>query len=350
MNLYINQTASIAPQNNCFETDISLISNAVNGKLIAKEPVYTGIPAGILRRMGKSVRMGVGAALQLIDKEKPMDGIIIGTANGGMEDCMKFLEQLIQYNEGLLTPASFVQGIPNAVAGQLGLITANKGYNVTHVHRGLAFENAVLDAMMQLNDFPGNSYLLGAVDEISNYNYNIELLNGNYKKVDVTAADFYNGGADGSVAGEGGTMFVVSKQPQDAQAAIVGITTIHSTDEQLVSQILDNFLLQYLPENETIDMLISGENGDQRLDKFYKIPEKKSGKEIPVIRYKHLCGEYATASSFALWLTCELLKQSTIPSHLLKSATAPEKLQHILLYNSYAGEQHSFMLVKNMIK
>ena len=35
---------------------------------------------------------------------------------------------------------------------------------------------------MLLKEIPGNNYLIGAVDEISSYNYNIEYLGGWYKK------------------------------------------------------------------------------------------------------------------------------------------------------------------------
>jgi len=105
--------------------------------------------------MGKSVRMAVGAALPLLEKYSQPDGMIIATANGGMEDCIKFLNQILEYNEGLLTPASFVQSTSNAAAAQIALVTKNHNYNITHVHRGLAFENALMDVVMSLKEHPG---------------------------------------------------------------------------------------------------------------------------------------------------------------------------------------------------
>src|SRR5690606_39795759 len=84
---------------------------------------------------------------------------------------------------------------PNAIAAQIGLLSKNKGYNITHVHRGLAFENALLDAMMTINENPAKNYLLGAVDEISAYNYNIDLLDGCFKKENITNADLYDTGS-----------------------------------------------------------------------------------------------------------------------------------------------------------
>ena len=156
---YIHQTTCISPQQTFPDAGLDHLNGSVENKLKVVEPSYEGIPPGILRRMGKAVRIGVGAALSIIN-QKP-DGIIIGTANGGMEDCIKFLNQIIDYDEGMLTPGNFVQSTTNAIAGQLGLMSSNKGYNITHVHRALAFENAIIDADMLLKENPGCSYLLG---------------------------------------------------------------------------------------------------------------------------------------------------------------------------------------------
>src|SRR5580704_15336772 len=133
--LYIHKSTCISPQNTFSNIDIELLAGITDHQLKAIEPSYEGIPKGILRRMGKAVRMGVGSALPIIKDQ--LNGIIIGTANGGMEDCIKFLNQIIDYSEDMLAPGNFVQSTPNAIAAQLGMIGGNKGYNITHVHRGL---------------------------------------------------------------------------------------------------------------------------------------------------------------------------------------------------------------------
>jgi len=67
--------------------------------------------------MGKSIRMGVGAALPLMSETDSVNGIIMGSANAGMEECVKFLNQIVQYEEGQLTPGNFVQSTGNVIAG-----------------------------------------------------------------------------------------------------------------------------------------------------------------------------------------------------------------------------------------
>ena len=192
--------------------------------------------------MGKAVRIGVGAALK-IAKQNP-DGVIIGTANGGMEDCIKFLNQIIDYDEGMLTPTNFVQSTTNAVAAQIGLMSANKGYNCTHVHRGLAFENAMTDVDMLLKENSSHSYLLGGVDEISAYNYNIELLGGWYKKEKITSTDLYNQNSTGTIAGEGAAMFLANTNEQNAIAKLQAVRMFHSEDENLIADELKKCISQ----------------------------------------------------------------------------------------------------------
>ena len=178
---YLHQNICISPQYSFPETDLTQIRSSENNLLKAIEPPYTSIPAGVMRRLGKSVRMALGAAMPLLENHPQPDGIVMATANGGMEDCIKFLNQIVEYKEGLLTPASFVQSTSNAAAAQIALVTKNHNYNVTHVHRGLAFENALLDVIMLLKENASGGYLVGCTDEISAYNYNIDTLDGWYR-------------------------------------------------------------------------------------------------------------------------------------------------------------------------
>jgi len=345
--LYIHHTYCISAQQDVFNNDINSLNDAIDKKYFAKEPGYAGIPPGILRRMGKAIRMGVGASLSIYKETSSLNGIIIGTANGGMEDCIKFLNQIVQYNEELLAPGNFVQSTNNAIAGQLGLLTANKGYNITHVNRGLAFENAMMDAMMQLNENPANSYLMGGVDELSAFNYNIEKLAGAYKDETVSLKHLYKSNSPGSVAGEGAAMFIVNKFPVNAIAKVEAVSTLHSEDERAVCNQLKNFLLTHSLEKEKINLFLTGENGDNRFLKFYTACESLIDNDTAIGRFKHLCGEYPTASSFALWLCCEILRTKTIPQHIYKRKTQTTAVKNILLYNNYKGYQHSFMLIKN---
>ena len=114
--MYIHKGLAISP---CIEQEVFLEeSSEPTLQLWAREPGYMDyIPRNVLRRMGKATRMGVWTALSLLKEQAPVDGIVIGTGLGGMEDCIKFLNQIVDYDEGTLTPTNFVQSTPNALAG-----------------------------------------------------------------------------------------------------------------------------------------------------------------------------------------------------------------------------------------
>ncbi|MDP6908854.1 MAG: beta-ketoacyl synthase chain length factor, partial [Flavobacteriales bacterium] len=180
--MFIKDLACISPQ----RTFPSTGSGQAENEFFAKEPIvyagsqfkavepsYSEIPRGQLRRMGKSNRMATGAGIPLLQKWNT-DGIIIGTTDGGMEDCHKFLNQIIQYEEGTLTPTGFVQGSPSSPAGGLALMSSNSGYNNTHSNKGLSFENCLMDANLLFLEGRAKSLMVGCVEEISQAQYRIE--------------------------------------------------------------------------------------------------------------------------------------------------------------------------------
>jgi hypothetical protein len=352
---YIHRTTCISPQAGLAMPEVPL-----DNLLRAVEPSYEGIPGNVLRRMSKSVKMGVGSALSLLQSgpggasspagtrdATAVNGILIGTGYGGMEDSIKFLKQIVEYDEGILAPGPFVQSTPNAIASQIALLTHNKGYNVTHVHRGLAFESALIDAAMLLAEHPDKCYLAGGVDEICAHNYKFEKAAGWFKKESLSGKGLYATDSPGSIAGEGAAMFLLGSSAAGALAVVKGMINLYSADEaDLIAQ-LSPFLYKHLPGGKKPDLLLTGENGDNRLLKWYEGCEGMMGPETTVARFKHLCGEYPTASAFALWLACNL--PETLPGHMIKMQPVLHQHRHILIYNNYEFKQHSFLLLERFL-
>jgi len=342
---YIHHTVCISPQNTFPKVELEQLIDCSENKLYAKDFPVADVPTAQLRRMGKAVKLGVAASLPLFKKYDKFDGIIIGTSNGGMEDCIKFLNQIMQYEEGVLTPTNFVQSTPNAIASQLGFLSKNNGYNITHVHRGLSFENALIDAGMLLEDYPDNKYLVGGIDEISTYNFNIDYLCGYVKKELISNNKLYNSKTEGSLAGEGVAMFVINNNREGATSKFRAIETIHTTEENELQAVCHKFLNDNLSEKESIDLFLSGENGDSRYTSSCESVEKMVNENIPVARFKHMSGEFRTASAFSLWVANYIIQTQQIPAHMLKKNFSKGGFNNILIYNNYQGFQHSFMLL-----
>jgi hypothetical protein len=345
--LYIHQTYCISPQQTYTNIVWNTLYESKNNRLSAIEPVYENISRNTLRRMGKSARMGIGAAYPIIQQYPKIDGIIIGTATAGKDDSFIFLNQVMEYDEGLLTPANFVQGTSNTVASQIGISSKNNSYNITHVHEGLAFENSLIDAMMQLQENSNKNILVGSVDEISDHDFNLNNLAGDYKKEIVSNEDLFNADSSGSLAGEGSALFLVNNSEINAGVKIEHIKPLFTNDEQSIQNEFEKIIKEYL-SNEGIDIFISGENGDVRYRHFYNALEILLSNETSILRFKHLCGEYPTASAFATFLACNILKENKIPAIAIKKSGSRNSYKNILIYNNYRGKQHSFILMKKV--
>jgi 3-oxoacyl-(acyl-carrier-protein) synthase len=345
--MYITDSACISPQhtfdNGFFEGTIKVHRG---NRYDAIEPNYGPlIPAALLRRMGKAVRMGVGAGLPLIQKS-PVEGIILGTVNGGLGDCLKFLNQIVDYNEGTLTPTHFVQSTPNSVAGNLALMSKVTGYNTTHVHKGLAFEAALLDAILLLEEKRLKKILVGSIEEISDYNHNIDLLNGHFKLGDFTSENLLTQDSAGSVNGEGATMFVVdAERNENTLAQIRDVDQINNPQgndlEEKLSMLLSRNGLQF----NDIDTLFLGVSGDNRTDHLYTEFQSRFFPDSNSFSYKNLVGDYPTASAFAVWMALQMLSGHPVPALCVYQRKSEAKAANILIYNHYKGVQHGLILL-----
>jgi hypothetical protein len=203
----------------------------------------------------------------------------------------------------------------------------------------------MIDADMMLSENPLNNYLLGGVDDISVYNYNFEDKKGWYKKEVVSNKELYEQDSPGYIAGEAAAMFLVNAQEAGSIAKIHAVDTLHHEDELVMKKKLQHFIERYLPAGEKIDLLLTGENGDNRLLKYYSACESIMGDNVTVARFKHMCGEFPTATAMGLWFCCYMLQKQTMPQHMIKREVKHTGYRNILMYNNYKGMQHSFVLV-----
>ncbi len=346
--VYIKDCVCISPQIS-FERphlDQEVIIHTGN-RYEAVEPNYSGIiPAGILRRMGKAVRMGVTAGSLLLKRNNQVDAMIIGTANGGLQDCIKFLNQIVEYNEGTLTPTSFVQSTPNSVAGNLAVLSHNTCYNITHVNKGLAFENALLDAILLTKSGQARTSLVGAVEEISDYNFSIDFLSGFIKQTEASSRQLFKSQSDGTVAGEGAAMFLLDiNNTNGNETEIIDVCQITLPDIHELQRKIEIFLKENRIQKDEVTTLILGYSGDIRTDHWYDMISQDVFPESEVLTYKNLVGDYPTATSFALWLSNGIIQNEFRPKEIIKRKKSNPEKGKILIYNHCHGIQHGFILV-----
>src|SRR5690606_20548330 len=116
---------------------------------------------------------------------------------------------------------------------------------------------------------------------------------------------------------------------------VVDIALFSALELASVNDILKQFLAKNNLHFSEIDALVVGRNGDA-FDVYYDAIAENF-ETITELHYKHLCGEFHTASSFGLWISYEILMRKEIPEALIFKGNIPSQINTILLYNQFKG-------------
>lgn len=288
--------------------------------LPAVEPDYKNIitDANLRRRMSRIVKMGVACGLECIgtDPAESIGGIITATGLGCLTDTKKFMNNLIDQEEQLLNPTPFIQSTFNTVGAQIAQIKGIHGYNMTHVNRERSFDNALIDAIMLLDEERDKQVLVGAFDELTPESYDICQRLGMYRT--------YR-------AGEGATFFLLSNtRPSIRYRRPTHITScvVYNNDDPM--ETLGN-LLELLEKIDRgfkdIDYLIT--NACQPLSEVYSDLTHIMPRTAQCIFYKEKCGEYPTSMAYAVWYAQQILRRNKVA----------------VIYNYDKDNNHSFILM-----
>jgi len=354
-NCYINGLGIVSPQrtynNNEFLPEIAAYHHNVFTSIIPDFKEY--INPIQLRRLSRMLRIGLTAAIICTRDSgiaKP-DGIITGTGYGFLNDTARFVSEMLSQEEKHLTPTFFMQGTYNALAGLVALTLKCNGYNNTYVNKGFSFETSLHDAMMQLNENDSQNFLVGCYDEADDVQYKVNSRVGHYKSDHINSLQLFDHKTKGSLQGEGAAFFSLSTKPgETGWCMLKGVKKIFKPDSpEILERELKDFLLKESISISEIQVLINGVSGDIENDRFLSELKSKLFHQIPDVRFKHVCGEYCTASSFGLWLGASILKKQEIPPAVLfneESVSFP--IKNILLVNQYMGRNYSFILLHGL--
>ncbi len=277
--VYINRAASV---------DASSLGN-LNLSAIVRSP-------NALRRMCRLVRMGVAAGMLCLD-DIPADGIdavVTATSLGGLEDTGKFLSEMTERNECGLNPTPFMRSVFNTVGSQIALLKGIKVYNMTYVHRGLSFESALFDAVLQIAEGKRN-VLAGAFDEITREAHVLKERAGLFRR--------------GEKEGEGACFFLLGNRPDSGSSVeLAGLDVRRGPlDERQRMEFASDFLSGFGLGLSSVEIF--------------------NGAEV-----KKICGEYGTASARVLYEAAAFAGSCNAPC--------------LLVCNSFRNMSHSLVLLK----
>ncbi len=349
MSCFITGTGNISPQRS-FEDrnfpDSPEVSDT--GFLEVISPDYKAfIEPRMLRRMSKILKMGVAAGMRALKDagiEQP-DAISTATALGCTQDTEKFLTDMIHMEEQTLSPTAFIQSTHNTIGGQIALILGLHGYNMTYTQRGASFESALLDAMMLIESGEAAHVLLGGIDELIVSVRTLIQRMGLYRTHPANNLSLLSNTMPGSIGGEGAAFFVLSSKAENAYAKLTDMITYYKAS---VSEFLSG-CLDFLQQNnllpKDIDLVISGRSGDESGDAWYDALMSAHFSHVPEAVFKHLCGEYQTATGFAVWMSALAIFNNTIPEYAKFGARSADNIKQVLICNHFQERNFSFILV-----
>jgi hypothetical protein len=350
MAVYIKGMGNISPQKSW--GDGALLSEPCDYKgnrLSCIEPDYTQyITAQSLRRMSRIIKMGVTASAMALQEAGIVtpSSVITGTSLGCLEDTGVFLGKMLENKELALNPTPFIHSTHNTIGSQIALLLNCQGYNQTYTQGAFSFESALLDAILELKDNPNQSILAGGVDENTANLHAIQKRFGIFRDAPASSLDLFNLPVAGTINGEGAAYFVLSgeKGSQD-KVAIDSVSTLYAPSYPVLLNGIKQFIESASLQPGDIDLVLLGKCGDLKLDAVTETISNALFSSSLTGLFKHLCGEYPTASAFALWLGIRMIQAGQIPDRVV-TRNVDRPLRTVLIYNPYFGKYHSLILLR----
>ncbi|MCK5857165.1 MAG: beta-ketoacyl synthase chain length factor [Bacteroidales bacterium] len=281
-----------------------------------QQPTYKElIPAMKLRRMSRIMRMSNFAAITAL-KQAEIDvpqAINVGTAYGCLVDTEKFLSTLLDNNEEFSNPSAFINSTHNTLAGSLAILLGAKGQNFTFVHAENAFENALIDASISLEEGSYSDILVGGADEKTEI---LESISANFMDEEI---------------GEGAAFLSLSKKQQpNCKAVIKGVSVDNKAMD--TSDFVNAFCHEMEIDAKDISLVLSNKN---------LIASK------PFIDYKSMIGDYPSITAFASTLAVNIIEKQRVPDFLEWDVF---DINNVLVYNSYKNGSQSLILISNIFE
>lgn len=346
MKAYITSSKAISAQNT-FGNEFPLENvKPTDLQMFAIEPDYKQfIHPMKLRRMSKVVKMGVASALQCLREsgiEQP-EAIITTTGWGCLSDTFKFLDEIAEKQEQTLSPATFIQSTHNTVGGQIALLLGCQEYNSVYVNDSVSFEHGLLDAILLLEEGK-QTVLIGGIDELTEIDFTLKKQAGWWKDQPENTPLFQSK-TPGTISGEGSTFFLLSNNPNgNASSCIESIKFTMNKNQDIA---LKDLLSGNNISREEIDLVISGINGDFSTNSNYINFIDDNLSSAQHCYYKHLTGDYDSASAFSLWLADQIIRTQKVPEYIMinRRSDPHQAIEKILIHNFKQPSEHGFILV-----
>jgi 3-oxoacyl-[acyl-carrier-protein] synthase II len=320
-------------------------------------------PPERLKRMGRGQAMAIVAVKQALaacpedGRPSPDDAtaVSVGTAWAEEGDEIVFLENLIKLGEKAAKPAFFVNSVKNALASQLGLTFGFRGENQTFAHDAMSFEAALWQGARLVRAGRSRHAVVCGVDALIEFQEMHGHLVGWYGTEPAPLAPL-TAPRRGTIPGEGAAAFVLTAPGTVASPAARLILVKSRGPLQRAPKLTGAGELAVLEQamreaGATFDaswLVLLGANGDAGLDAVYTQVAQglHAGSGGPAVGvYRHLTGDFATASALGFELAVRAVASRAVPTDVRVVIGEPGPVERVLLYHVSSAGYHSAILV-----
>lgn len=325
------------------------------------------LPAKVLRRLGRAQRLAMTAAhLALEDAgigagDREGIAVCLGTGMGELGHTYAFLENMIELEEVKPKPASFINSVHNAIAGQIAIGLSCKGENHTFIHGSTSFESALWQGLYLLARGRAECVLVCGVDELNGYMMAADRAFGRFQEGDDALAPMSTtgSGSAGTLPGEGAVAIVLGRvdDAPEGSRRIRGLRVRPlappmktNFDAKAEARFIEEALGRSGLRAGDIDLVICSANGDSKEDGQYRAVLECLGEAAgaPLAHgvFQHGTGNFHTAAAVGVALGIKSVPGQVLPDRIRCVGPAPgTDLRYAIVYSLYSSGFHSVCLV-----
>jgi len=269
--------------------------------LLPLEKISENIPPRAVRRLKRLPRLTLSLALaahQNSGRTESPNAVFMGTGWGAQSETYDFLTGLFESEERFPSPTDFVGSVHNAPAGQVALQFRCTGANITTSGGDYSFEQALMTAQLLAKDIDDSFFLIGADES--------HAVLSNMFDPSVSAS---------TTLSDGGAAFCLKQA--DPGAPLTIRLNFFENAQQNTDVIASLTRRLGGPEkiNSAYGALLIGIPGCRRTEGEKQLAAflSRSGFENPVIDYRKIIGEFASASAAAAAMAAGFLLKGKLP-------------------------------------
>jgi 3-oxoacyl-[acyl-carrier-protein] synthase-1/3-oxoacyl-[acyl-carrier-protein] synthase II len=268
------------------------------------DEISANLSAAHIRRLKRFPRLALSLAIAAHENSGATDkpaAVFLGTGWGALSETADFLNRLFETDEQFPSPTDFIGSVHNAAAGQIAMQFQATGANITMTGGDYSFEQSLMAAGLVSQNIRDSFLVIGADESHPQLSRLFD------RSVANSACPVDGGGALYLKKGTGRSGLTIRS------VFFEGCENNPGVISSLIQQIECRQSL-----NDRYGVILAGlpaacrSKGEIQLQTLLK----QTGFNHPVIDYRKLTGEFASASAVAAVMAVKFLQEGQIPEPL----------------------------------